>query len=415
MLILQNATERKMYMLTLEEIENVSFRKSGLGGYKTEDVDNFVDGVIYRVRELQTANKELEARIEQLNKKVVKYEEKAESVQDAIITAEVLSKKLIREAQEKADAITAEAEKSSAEKIKEADEYAEKTIRDADEKAEKVLLESGTKAETILNNVLSKSAEKVDENNRTIEAQKIQIKRIQKEVTKFREELIAAYKSHIKLINTLPKEDEFLTYQKKMEESYPVSVANSAATVGEEVKKEADDAAKAAYNEMLEKRAAEQPKKAVQPEAAEEDTEQEKNEEQSNAAAESGQTHILGIGEVKKPEGLVYGEVSADEETDNDADDTEEVKSISDYNSGDVVSAKSVSKLIMELKAEKKKSSVKDADSTKEKPAAAQEASEIFSSEKAETDYKKSNVRTPVGSNNKFNVLKLDEADEEEE
>lgn len=402
-----------MYMLTLEEIENVSFRKSGLGGYKTEDVDNFVDGVIYRVRELQTANKELEARIEQLNKKVVKYEEKAESVQDAIITAEALSKKIIREAQEKADAITAEAEKSSAEKIKEADEYAEKTTREADEKAEKVLLESGTKAETILNNVLSKSAEKVDENNRTIAAQKIQIKRIQKEVTKFREELIATYKSHIKLINSLPKEEEFLTYQKKMEESYPESTANSAATVGEEVKKEADDAAKAAYNEMLEKRAAEQP------EVKKENTESPKKQEQNNTAAESGQTHILGIGEVKKPEGLVYGEVSADEETEGDIDtDTmDDVKSISEYNSGDVVSAESVSKLIMELKAEKKKTSAEDAGSPEEKPAAVAENddSEIFSSKKAETDYKKSNVRTPIGAKNKFNVLKLDETDEEEE
>ena len=36
-------------MLTMEEIENISFRRSGLGGYKVEDVDTFVDGVIEKV------------------------------------------------------------------------------------------------------------------------------------------------------------------------------------------------------------------------------------------------------------------------------------------------------------------------------------------------------------------------------
>ena len=70
-------------MLTIEQIEDVSFRKAGFSGYKTEDVDNFVDGVIDKVRDLQLTNKELQARVDQLSKKVVKYEQQADSVQDA--------------------------------------------------------------------------------------------------------------------------------------------------------------------------------------------------------------------------------------------------------------------------------------------------------------------------------------------
>ena len=47
-------------MLTVEEIENVSFRRAGLGGYKIEDVDNFVDDVIEKVRDLENSSKEFE-------------------------------------------------------------------------------------------------------------------------------------------------------------------------------------------------------------------------------------------------------------------------------------------------------------------------------------------------------------------
>ena len=52
-------------MITLEEIENVTFRKAGLGGYKVDDVDNFVDKVIDKVKSLELANKELESRLDE--------------------------------------------------------------------------------------------------------------------------------------------------------------------------------------------------------------------------------------------------------------------------------------------------------------------------------------------------------------
>ena len=90
-------------MFTLEEIENVSFRRAGISGYKIEDVDTFVDGVIEKVRALDLANKEMEARIEQLNVQISKHEAQAESVQDAIITAEMTAKKLVRDANMKSE------------------------------------------------------------------------------------------------------------------------------------------------------------------------------------------------------------------------------------------------------------------------------------------------------------------------
>ena len=228
-------------MLTVEEIENISFRRSGIGGYKIEDVDNFVDGVIDKVRDLELANKELERRIEQLNKQLLKHEEQAESIQDAIITAEKTAKTLVRDASLKAETILSEAKQK-----------AEKTVSEADEKAYRTVTESDARAQTILNSALSRSAASIDENNKIIERQKQQIIQIQSEVTKFRDALIDAYKSHIKMINSLPKAEEFKQYQEKLEENYPASEPMTPQAVNEEVQADAEEAAEKARKEKTE-------------------------------------------------------------------------------------------------------------------------------------------------------------------
>lgn len=199
-------------MLTLEEIENISFHRSGLGGYKTDDVDTFVDNVILKVKDLESSNRELENRIEQLNAQIKLFKEKQESVQDAIITAEMTSKSLVRDATHKAEVL-----------VTDANTKAENIIKEATEKSEKLISESNTKAETIINNAVLQSAKKVDENNHILENQKKLITQIQNEVTKFKEALIQSYRSHLEVINSLPKADEFKAYQEKLDEYYPIT------------------------------------------------------------------------------------------------------------------------------------------------------------------------------------------------
>ena len=218
-------------MLTIEQIEDVSFRKAGFSGYKTEDVDNFVDGVIDKVRDLQLTNKELQARVDQLSKKVVKYEQQADSVQDAIITAEKTAKNIIREAELKAEAI-----------LKDAQTKSDEMIRNAEEAASMRTNESEIRAQTILDNALSRSASSIDENNRIIEQQKQNIIRIQSEVTRFREALIDSYKNHLRIINSLPKEEEFKQYQANLDEAYPAASPVTPDSLEQEIKDEADKA-----------------------------------------------------------------------------------------------------------------------------------------------------------------------------
>ncbi len=218
-------------MLTVEEIENISFRRAGFGGYKVEDVDRFVDGVIEKVRQLELSNRELENRIEQLNKQVIKYEEQADSVQDAIITAEKTAKKLVRDASVKSETMMSEAETKS-----------KSMVSEAEEKSYTMLIEAETRSQTILNSALLRSAAGIDENNRIIEQQKQEIIRIQSEVSRFREALIDSYKSHMKLINSLPSEEEFRQYQSKLDENYPEADPATPEAVEQLLREDADKA-----------------------------------------------------------------------------------------------------------------------------------------------------------------------------
>ena len=43
-------------MLTVKEINEISFGKAGFSGYKPEDVDNFIDEVVESFQQLQAEN-----------------------------------------------------------------------------------------------------------------------------------------------------------------------------------------------------------------------------------------------------------------------------------------------------------------------------------------------------------------------
>lgn len=217
-------------MITLEEIENVTFRKSGLSGYKIEDVDTFVDQVIAKVRSLELANRELEARVDSQSREIADHKEKEDSVQSAIITAEMTAKQIVMEATRKSD-----------EQLSRSKEEAEKLVRDAKERAEKMDAETDARIEEIMNRALRESAEKIEENNQILEAQKKSIIRLMGEANRFRNSLIQTYKEHLSIINAMAKSEDYKRQQRELEEKYPpmhgnepITVSKSAAPENEE-------------------------------------------------------------------------------------------------------------------------------------------------------------------------------------
>ncbi len=161
-------------MLSLNDIINASFRKSGFSGYRTDDVDKFIDEVkesydalikkgIEQKEEsekLKAENDQLLEKLKILAAKVEDYRSEEEDIKNALVSAQKLGDASIRESRHKAEII----------------------IKDASLKADRII--SGA--------------------NQEIVDQKKELERLQQTVTDFRSKLLAIYKEHLTLIDALP-------------------------------------------------------------------------------------------------------------------------------------------------------------------------------------------------------------------
>ena len=160
-------------MLTLDQIKNVTFSKAR-GGYSTAEVDDFIDHCVDTLasvlEERNTANKKMEV----LADKLVEYRNEEDSIRSALVNAQRLGDTIVREANQKA-ALTQE---------------------DAAIKAEKIIKEAQDKADAVLSSI-------ADE----VKAQEAELARLQHEVTLFKERMLSIYREHLSLIQVLPEEE----------------------------------------------------------------------------------------------------------------------------------------------------------------------------------------------------------------
>ena len=161
-------------MLSLNDIINASFRKSGFSGYKTDDVDLFLDQVRDSfdqmlktavdqdelVAKLRADKAQMAEKVKILADKVEEFRAQEDEIKNALISAQKVGDASIREARHRAEII----------------------IKDANLNAE---------------HIAAAAEEKTAEQKREME-------RLQRSVSDFRAKLLAAYKEHLTLIAALP-------------------------------------------------------------------------------------------------------------------------------------------------------------------------------------------------------------------
>lgn len=147
----------------MEKLSHPQFSKS-LSGYKTEEVDSYIEKLLEEISSLQEANETLEEKIGVLAESVQSYREDEDSLREALLGA-----------QKMADSI-----------IKNANNKAEIAMREASVKAAHILQEAHQKVE--------------DEKNELV--------RVQEEVTEFKSKLIGMYREHIEGITRIPAEEK---------------------------------------------------------------------------------------------------------------------------------------------------------------------------------------------------------------
>lgn len=201
-------------MITLKKIEDISFRKAGFNGYRTEDVDDFVDDVIEKVRSLEQEKELLELKIEE-------YKKKEDSVQSVLINAEMSAKQTEADAQKKSQEILDEAQAKADSTVEEAQKKADAILSDATTRADQINSDTDAKVQELMDKALKESADQIEENNRIIEEQKKNIIKLMGEASKFRNSLISTYKEHLGLINSIFKNEDVRNKKKELDDEYP--------------------------------------------------------------------------------------------------------------------------------------------------------------------------------------------------
>lgn len=205
-------------MLTAEDISNVEFTKT-LGGYKTAEVDDFLDECADTVAALTNERLALNKKLEVLADKVVEYREKLEAYQkeeDSIKTALVTAQRM-----------------------------GDSVLREANQKAELILQDAEIKAQHIHETA---QLQIVEENK--------ELDRLRQAVSDFKDQLYKQYKAHLELIGLLPQTDpEEPAAEQPMPQPEPepaVEPEQPAKPVEEAVQQEAEEEAVKVFGDMPE-------------------------------------------------------------------------------------------------------------------------------------------------------------------
>lgn len=205
--------------MNAKEILNKQFDKAKLGGYKLEDVDDYLKEVSDEFAALQKSNSELERKLEVLADKIREYREDEEALKDALLIAQkqgnaivaeskASAEKITKETKEKVEKLLAESKAKSERMISDANDYSAKTRADADAAAEKTIRDANNKASEI------KAAM---DKQQTIQESIIQQTR--KEAHEFMDKLLAEYDAQIELIKAMPQKCENDFVKKTAEEA----------------------------------------------------------------------------------------------------------------------------------------------------------------------------------------------------
>lgn len=152
--------------MTPKEINDKKFKVSLFGGYKKTEVADYLNIVAKEYQSMIEENNELKEKVSELLNKVNEYQEQEGSLRSALINAQKLGDKVIRESKEKAEII----------------------VRDAQVKAENI----------------------IDNTKKQLEFERTTYKKIRDEVGSFKDKVYNLYKEHIASLNSIKEDDENL-------------------------------------------------------------------------------------------------------------------------------------------------------------------------------------------------------------
>lgn len=163
-------------MISIDDAKNVEFKKA-VRGYSTEEVDKFVDDVVATLEQNKKEKIELVKKLDILAKRIEQYRKDEENVRGALINAEKVKGSAVKEAESKV-----------ANMLEEAKAEAKRIVYDA-------------------------NASVVDQKNNYL--------KLQADAVVLREQLLATYNNHIRMLEDLPTSADIGQKKIELDDQYP--------------------------------------------------------------------------------------------------------------------------------------------------------------------------------------------------
>ncbi|MEE0059482.1 MAG: DivIVA domain-containing protein [Acutalibacteraceae bacterium] len=190
-------------MVSIEDAKNIQFKNS-VKGYKKEEVDQFIDDVVATLEQNKKEKIELVKKLDILAKRIEQYRKDEDEVRGALINAEKVKGSAVKQAEEKVALL-----------LEEAKAEAKRIIYDA---------------------------------NASVVAQKNNYLKLQADAVVLREQLLATYNNHIRMLEDLPTSADIGQMKVELDNQYPTdpipvsTVATETASVpAEEVKEDSEE------------------------------------------------------------------------------------------------------------------------------------------------------------------------------
>ena len=196
-------------MLTPSKIKNHHFEAAGKNAYRAQSVDDFFEIVADSYEQMFKENGELVKKIGLLAERVEEYRNDEDNIRAALLTAQRMADKIMKETNEKSEKQLAEATENAAAKEAAAEAKAKRLLEQAQHDADMLLAETKQKAARMIEEATAEAKEQaVVARDRMIKTQAA-LDLVEKEADKFKRELLTLYTEHIELINKIPEvEDE---------------------------------------------------------------------------------------------------------------------------------------------------------------------------------------------------------------
>ncbi len=192
-------------MKTPEQIRNMEFQKSPMGGYKQSDVELFLEEVASEIEILSRQKADADRKLREYSEKAPEGGLSAAGIQNILVNAQLTADSMIEAAKEEAANITAAAELD----VKQAEIKAKEIIDEAEKNAVLLGETAEKEAAKIIAEAIAKAEEAVTAAKESIELEQKLYDRLMIEVSDYRKKAVAQCAAVMELINQLPAEIPF--------------------------------------------------------------------------------------------------------------------------------------------------------------------------------------------------------------